>query len=367
MEHENGLVPIPILSNSAILWSGVLFLGLLITAISLELLRQSVARKRRTRAQWRTAAEIAEEKELSTDEWREIQSLIRRHAPEDPLRVMTVRQQFDTCVSEAMESLLKAGDSNRYQHYGTLYRDIRIRLALDYVPIGQRIHSTRELMNNQRIWIANASERPPTWFEMKVVNVDEAHLALERPDDAAPPRLNPGDTVLCRMWRDDDARYVFDMQFAERRSDPDAFLFVHNAKLERIQARQFYRVRHNQSATFAVITKSPDGDDSDAYTRNVTASVRGRITNLSAGGMALVVNQVVSKQVLLRTTLELAEAEPLTVVAAIVADSNLAGGRHLLRTTFVGLEHEDREKIARHVTIKQQHFEEAHLSAQAAP
>ncbi len=363
MEDESGLIPVPILSNSAIMWSAVLFLGLLISAISLEMLRQSIAQRRRLRGFWRSAHDIAREKDLTDREWRELRTLIQHRSPKDPLRIVTERYPFDTAVGEELADVLQHGKKDRYKELGVIFRDVRERLAHDYIPLGQRIHSTRELSNNQRIWIANAGESPPNWVEMKTIAVDEGFLTLGRADAAQElPSYKAGTNVRCRMWRDDDARYLFDLKYDRPHQELHGLNFYHGGAVERVQARQFFRVRHNQTADLCIINKPlDDADDAEEVhlmSRPIVARVRGRITNVSAGGFAAVVHQPVSKQVFLRTTLDLEEAEPLTVVTKIVAIIDMVGGRHLLRTQFVGLSPDDREIVARHVTIKQQHFED---------
>lgn len=364
MEDESGLIPVPILSNSAIMWSAVLFLGLLISAISLEMLRQSIAQRRRLRGFWRSAQDIAREKDLTDREWRELRTLIQHRSPKDPLRIVTERYPFDTAVGEELADVLQQGKKDRYKELGVVFRDVRERLAHDYIPLGQRIHSTRELSNNQRIWVANAGESPLNWVEMKTIAVDEGFLTLGRPDAAQElPSYKAGTSVRCRMWRDDDARYLFDLKYDRPHNELHGLNFYHGGTLERVQARQFFRVRHNQTADLCVINKPvDDADESEEVhlmSRPVVARIRGRITNVSGGGFAAVVHQPISKQVFLRTTLDLEEAEPLTVISKIVAIIDMVGGRHLVRTQFVGLSPDDREIVARHVTIKQQHFEDS--------
>ncbi len=362
MEDESGLIPVPILSNSAIMWSAVLFLGLLISAISLEMLRQSIAQRKRIRGFWRSAEDIAKDKDLSDQEWRELRTLIQHRSPKDPLRIIAERYPFDNAVGEELGELLRHGKKERYKELGVILRDVRGALAHDYIPLGQRIHSTRELFNNQRIWIADASSSPLNWIEMKTLGVDEAFLTLGRTDASKTmPTFRPGTTVRCRMWRDDDARYLFDLTCDGPHADLPGINFIHASNMERVQARQYFRVRHDQTADLGIINKPVDEtEDVDLMSRPTVAKIRGRITNVSAGGFAAVVHQPVSKQVFLKTTLDLEESEPLTVVSKIVAIIDMAAGRHLLRTQFVGLAADDREKVAKHVTIKQQHFEDSH-------
>jgi hypothetical protein len=176
--------------------------------------------------------------------------------------------------------------------------------------------------------------------------------------------LRTGATVKCRMWRDDDARYLFDMKLDSNHPSLPGLRFFHTTAMERVQGRQHFRVRHDQTADLGVINKPVDSVDeadvADLYVRPIVTSVRGRITNLSAGGFATVVHQPVSKSVFLRAVLDLEESEPLTTISRIVSVNDMAAGRLLLRTQFVGLSQDDRERIAKHVTVKQQHFEDAH-------
>lgn len=362
MEEESGLLPVPILSNSAILWSAVLFLGLLISAISLEMFRQSVAQRRRIRGYWRSAEDIVRNKELSDREWRELRALIQHWSPKDPLRIISERYPFDSAVGKEMAELLRQGKQDQYHELGVILRDVRTRLSHDYVPLGQRIHSTREIFNNQRIWIAEAGTKSPNWVEVKTIGVNEGFLMLG-PTAAGKevPSFKPGTKVHCRMWRDDDARYLFELEYSGRNSELQGLNFYHSSNMERVQARQYYRVPHNQTADLEVISNPVDDAEGrvDFGAQRSVTTLRGRITNVSAGGFAAVVHQPIAKQVFLRVTLDLEESESLTVVSKIVSSVEMAGGRYLLRTQYEGLAPDDREKVVKHVTIKQQHFEES--------
>ena len=96
--------------------------------------------------------------------------------------------------------------------------------------------------------------------------------------------------------------------------------------------------------------------------RPLVTKLRGRITNLSAGGCALVVQQSIPGQVLLRIVVELDDWEPFDLFARIVATTPISGGRTFVRTSFVAIDDEKRDKIARYIMRRQQRLSEAHES-----
>jgi hypothetical protein len=84
--------------------------------------------------------------------------------------------------------------------------------------------------------------------------------------------------------------------------------------------------------------------------------LRGQITNVSAGGFAVIVPQAIPAQVLIRVTLELdlEPAEPFDVDARIVGTTQLPGGRYLIRAAFFEEDADKRELIAKYVVHRQQ-------------
>lgn len=332
------------------------FVGMLFLAVIIELMRQRRQRRLRIEAAWRTVDEITREKELTAEEKEALRALIQRWAPEDPLRVITVRQQFEKCVEAHMAALRAGGDDTELARAGVLLRDIRVALSLDYIPVGQRIASTRELHVGQLIWLTVASDTQPRWFRGRVASVDEAFfgVVVENGENRSKPEVREGDEMRGRTWRDDDARYMFTVVYARRETEPPALVFHHTSELERLQSRAHFRVRHEQTATVSVLSRPVDGALGDLEERRVVTRVRARVTNLSAGGCALLVQHPLPTQVLLRIPLELGDLEPLEVTAEIVAMAPIAGGRNLVRTTFVAVSDETRDMIARYVIRQQQ-------------
>ncbi len=327
-------------------------------AISIEYYRRSEARRKRIQAEWRSAFEILKERSLSDIEQELIEDVIRRNLPHAPLRALTVRHEFDKCVANEMARLDKAGDRDAFQTMGERLRDIRAQLGLDYLPLGQRITSTRELVSGQWFSIAHARNTSPQWTRMRVDRVDEAYVYVSsHPKKGEPsPIFHDGDAVRCRLWRDEDARYAFSTTVASYEDLPPQWRLDHANDLIRTQARDHFRVRHDQHTTVDILNASLDGDDSDIAKRRVVTKLRGRVTSLSAGGCALVIPQEVSRQVLLRIELEVDEEEPMLVGARIVSSSGISGDRVLVRAAFVNLDDAHRDRIAKYVLQRQQHL-----------
>ncbi len=359
------MVELPRATLGQLLWGVGLFVGLIIVAFSVERFRQRKRSGRQLAAEWSTVETIIRDKELTPEEQKALRTLIRKQSPREPLRVVTVRQHFDECVDRMMESLGQSRDHRQYAETGALLRDVRVALALDYVPFGQRIQSTRELSGGQLISLALASDTKPRWHSGRVESLDEAYLfiALDDMDARSLNELQPDTEVRARLWREDDARYAFMLTCAGMRETPPSYIFCHSAQLDRLQARSDYRIRHEQTTSIGVISKPLDELDVQRLAeRPLVTKLRGRITNLSAGGCALVVQQSIPGQVLLRIVVELDDWEPFDLFARIVATTPISGGRTFVRTSFVAIDDEKRDKIARYIMRRQQRLSEAHES-----
>jgi c-di-GMP-binding flagellar brake protein YcgR len=240
-------------------------------------------------------------------------------------------------------------------------------LGLDFVPFGQRITSTRELNAGQVIWMARAGTPSSEWSRVSVVEVDEAMFRAVPPNDsttATKPALTSGDTIQCRLWRDEDARYMFDVTLARVEKSPPGWVLRHTSQLSRTQSRADYRVQHDQATTIGVLDGSVDGEITSAKERRVITRLRGRINSLSAGGLALLIHQPIPKQVLLRISLDLPGYEIFETEARIVSSSAMSGGRWLVRVSFVNLDEYKRDSVAHYVLHRQQPLLRAELRAE---
>ena len=358
MQDSAGLVNWNSASNQTLIGVAVAFLVLLAGALILEVFRQRRQRRNRTAAAWHAVEAIEKEKGFSADERRALADLIRRWAHDEPLRVATTRLHFDACVEKEMESLRQQGDTKTFETMGTTLRDIRCRLALDFVPLGQRIHSTRELFQEQEVWLAGEADKPPQWIRGTIAQSNEAVFLVAPREflERGRPAFRPGDRFRFRLFRDEDARYAFATEFVRHESEPPNLVFLHTSELNRIQSREHYRIRHEQTTNVGVMNAPLDTGSPTTRDRRIVTRLRGQITNVSAGGFALIVPQAIPAQVLIRVTLELEfeATEPFEVDARIVGTTPLPGGRCLVRAAYYETDTDKREIIARYVIHRQQ-------------
>ncbi len=347
----------PRVSHTTLLWVAAGFAGLFMLAVLLEMLRKRAERRRRVQAEWGHVDRILRERDFTNEEQAQTRRIIERHSSNAPLNAVTNRRQFDHCVDGEMNRHRREGASRGdLEKFGTALRDIRRQLALDFVPYGQQIHSTRELVEGQAIWIAPVKQgQPAAWSRVGVMEVNEAYFHTSLPQDkGGNPGITPGSKIQCRLWREEDARYLFETVMIAETNEPPAWVMEHTANLTRIQSRQHYRVQYSQNTWAGILDPPPGGDPKQLRKQKAVTRLRGRIANISAGGVALVADMTPPANAYLRIDLEFPGHPPMRADARVVHVAPLSGGRWQVRTVFVGLSEEKQERIARFVTQRQQ-------------
>jgi c-di-GMP-binding flagellar brake protein YcgR len=349
-----------------VVWLACGALGLFALGVVFELTRRRLEQKKRIQAEWDALDQVAREKELSTEEWELLRNILADHAPHHPFKAATVRRQFDRCVEEHLDIVARHHHAELLEQRGVLLHDIRTRLGLNYIPLGLRIHSTRELYHHQVLWVALKEDTHPQWLRMAVTMVDEAHFYIASADPDKQPGFSEGQVLRFRMWRDEDARYLFSATITREEKAPHIYMLRHARDLKRMQARSHFRIIFDQPVSVGIINAPVDGDVSDLADREVVTKLRGRTTSLSGGGLAVLVDQPVPRQVWMRIEIALSpEVGVVEITASIVGVDSLTGGRYLLRGAFMGMEEETREAITHYVSQQQQPIKNQDLPAQA--
>ncbi len=355
--------PVPSALTLALLAAGILlfFSG----AAWIEWNRRRAKAQRRGAREWDAARDLLRTKGVEAPDAALLEDWVRRFAATQPLRAVTTREGFDALVVQGMERARKDDAKKQrrdaaatlVEDLGVRLRTIRAALGLIHVPAGSSLTSTRELSEGQWMSIANGDIDPPRWFRVMIEDVNEAHLYVAYKDGppSSAPKIPVGAPVRCSVWRADDARYTFTSEALAYDESPALWRLKHTDKLHRTQARAHYRIRHDQEIVAGVLS-APQGtaDSADLAARPVITRLPGRITSLSAGGCAIVFRQSVTRHVLLRFTLDLPAELPLEVQTEIVSTAHISGGRFLVRSRFLGLSEDARDRIARYVHHKQQ-------------
>ncbi|HOE65279.1 MAG TPA: PilZ domain-containing protein [Candidatus Hydrogenedentes bacterium] len=323
-------------------------------AIVSEISRQRMRTRARIRGEWDVVRKVSSEKGLSADEQGLLERLIRRYSPRAPVSVVTVRQSFDACVSACLGELDKI-NSPEFETTGALLRDVRDRIGLHYLPFGPSIRSTRELHASQPVLFAAGIDQADRKGARGLISdITEAVFYVTPEEGTNLEAFTPGNAVHFSLWREDDARYAFQARLVRVESDPVRLAFRHAVSLNRMQSREYYRIGFEQSASVGILNASVDGSDDDVRLRPVVTRTRGRFTNLSAGGFAILIPQPVPRQVLLRVTLQFDGFEPFDVEARIVSVLSLPGGQYLVRASYVGISEDVRDRITRFIFRRQQ-------------
>lgn len=320
-----------------------------------EYLKLSTRTKNRERIQNQAIDEIFADKELSTEEIELMNDMLHRHAYENPLRAVTTREGFSECAGLEVERLIKEGAPGEFQKTGVKLRDIRVALGLDFVPVGKPITSTRELHVGQAITVEDSNDKANRKHRMVIKNIDEAFLYIDPEKRVAPSTFKDGSTISCDLWRDEDGRYTFDARIVYFGTEQGEWRIAHpSGRIERVQSREHFRMRFDQTVNVGFLNASIHDDDTFLRQRKAVTQVRAKITSLSAGGCAIVFQQAISKNIMLRIEIQIEDRPVILAEAKIIATSNITGGRTLARTRFVNIDDVSRDIISRHLLRKQQ-------------
>jgi len=334
--------------------AGALF-ALIVLAVLLELRRRRHSRRAQVVAERKLVNEILAEKQLDADEKKALWGLIDNYFPETPLAVVKERSVFDEAVQQQIQAVDSRNDERQLRQAGLVLRSVREKLDFQYVPMGQRIESTRELYEGQIVWVGK-EEEPSHWYESAVSAVDEAffHVTLigERAGQGLP--FKPGENLRCRLWREDDARYIFSLRLASCSGDPATCTLRHTSDLNRMQAREYYRVHYAQTAQLNLLGSRAAAEAEVQQEPRIVAKWPAHFVNLSAGGFAVVAQKSLPPDVLVTIVIELPGEQPFEARACTVGGETLPGERHLIRAKFTDITEDKRDLIARYVSLRQQ-------------
>lgn len=355
MKFIAALIQFPEINPLALAGVCVIALSLLFGVLSNHYLKRSQHNKEKTKLHWEGVHDIFDDKKLSQSEIELLEKIITHHNIPNPLHAVSTRDGFGKCVEAEMNEILNGNNGADFQTMGLELRDIRVALGLDYIPIGKPIFSSREIHVGQHLAIAVQSESKPQWCDMVVQEVDEAYLYISPTNEALDPHFSDGTAVRCTLWREEDGRYTFESRIVFHGDVHAKWRLSHNVDpLKRSQDRGHFRMRFEQTVTVGILNASISEEIKFLKDRKSITKLRGKITSLSAGGCAIVFQQAIAKNVLLKMDIELPGEVPLTLIAKIVNASSISGGRNLIRTQFISASEEERDIITRHLLHKQQ-------------
>jgi hypothetical protein len=344
----------PVADERTLTLAMLLLVGLFAGAVCLELYRRRRDRALRLKAEWRGVKDFFDERGLLAEDWNLLRAILLQYAADCPFAAVTKRSHFDQCITRYFQALATSEDEAALNERGIRLREVRNQLGLDYVPLGRRIHTTRTLQPKQQLSISAAAGNPPAWFQFLIVDVNEANFSMTPAGKDDTVDLPAGCALKFRMWREEDARYLFESVLVRVDADSGRWIVTHADKMTRNQSRAYFRLRVEQAVTASVLNATRDENYEGIADQPAVTELRGRITSLSGGGLAVIFQQPVPKQVLLRIPLSIPSlGGTLDVIVRPIASQTLSGGRCHLRGMFVAMDDEMRESITRYVLSKQ--------------
>ena len=334
--------------------AGVLFV-LVIVAVLLKYRRRRHSRRVQIIVERKVVDEISDEKQLDGDEKKALWRLIDTYFLQTPLAVVKDRCVFDQAVQQEIQAVESKKDEHLLRQAGLVLRSVREKLDFQYVPMGQPISSTRELYEGQNVWLGK-EEEPSRWCECAVSAVDEAFLHVTQIGERAGQALafKPGENLRCRLWREDDARYIFSLRLASCSGDPVTCTLCHTSDLNRMQARAYYRIHYTQDTRLNLLHSRESADAEVQQEPRIVAKWPAHFVSLSAGGFAVVAQKPLPPDVLVKIVVELPGEQPFEAQACTGGGETLPGERHLIRARFTDIAEEKRDLIARYVSLRQQ-------------
>jgi hypothetical protein len=366
----------PPAGRDRLVWSLIIAgLAVLAIAVILELIRSHLARKKKDEELWRDFEEVAIEKGLTGKELTLCKEMARSLVADKPMRLLMSKQTFDEGAGQRIGKLWSSGATNEeLESASDVLGEIRRKLGLTFVPFGRRLTSTRGLQPDQKLTLELEKGAGATRFMATVLDVTDLGIVISPPESAAGQvTLEEGQNVRVALWRADDARYMFATRVHKPMySAKLAVMLEHADKLERTQARTFYRVRVSLPITVAeLVSQEPEELEkvSDVGLLPTRRQFMGTLGSISGGGVSLVSKSRVNVDDLIRVEIDLARAyleieqpppadaderHKVQAVCKVVSVSALPGPRYLVRGSFALINETDRDRIVRFVNVKEQ-------------
>jgi len=333
---------------------------LFIVAIAIELLRRRSVVQGNIASSKRDFELLAARKGLTRQEIRQMYDLAKRARVASPFPLATSALRFDEAIDAELARLKRTADEG--DSIAQIYSAIRQKLGLNEIPLGHALPSSRFLSAGQQLVVGKADARSEPGYPAEIIALDDAGITVSWPargDKKADVHVD--DRLRVAMWRANDARYFFDTDVKNALSEMEPRLVLrHTRDITRVQSRKFYRVE----VSIPVVLHYVPGERAVSETSvdmpvGAVSRVRrfsARLTTLSGGGMSMVCDQNIPVDSVLRSHIPLEGiGAPAPVACRVLnASTSRRAGKYVLRAQFVAIDEEDRDRLFRYVSLKQQ-------------
>ncbi len=291
----------------------------------------------------------------------------------NPLAVVNSPAEYDACVERELSALAaRSAGEKAVEETLNMISLIRRKLALDHLPQGQFLHSTRALLPNQEIKINTPVEGVEKEFDSVVVAVTEKEITITAPRLGGEVyHLEPGMECGVTLVRQSDAIYEFKTRVRRTFLGRAPLLTIsHTNDLKRVQLRRYYRVDVDIPLSFALLDKKEierGGDEPEEALAAATIGARerdsGRLRNISGGGALVESGTDISDGDFLNFDIDIWSGRPENLTGEVVsveappsAETEETPRRHKKTTAhlaFVGISEKVRDKVVRYVYRRQ--------------
>ena len=275
------------------LWMILTFVGFIVLIVVLLWRGRVVLRRREAQFIRRIFENLAQEKGLDEEDERLLWRMAGEARLLDPLLIFSSISAFEGAEDRELSRLSEEDDAGREELTDRL-QALKRKLRLDRLPLGWALRHTREIPVGQRIRVGFKRDETTRFCSCTVVEIDANGIRVApivKADRDALKEVAPEETLYVRFWRRDDTEYKFRTHILlEGEQEDEMLLLAHTGDLERVQRRDFFRLPVHIPMTLYVIpdVETASLSPGDLRVKGLaTIRLKGVLTNLSAGGIAL--------------------------------------------------------------------------------
>lgn len=274
----------------------LLFLLLLGVLLALYLVREYRLRQQT----WKRFYTTARERKLNERQAEYLRELARDVGLQNPMLVLTTLNAFDRHVGGRAARLVEENERANAAELETISQ-IRTALGFDRLRPKQLMQTTRQLQPGQNLMVWPEEDSRDMQSTCVVVSRDDRYVTaalILKKDERHLRHWNAGDTFEVLLSQDGFAEYGWKTELLDVNVEQRQIVLKHSERVERTQARDFYRWDTNFPVALYRISredyKNPEEIDLDQAPR-----IEGNITNISGGGMSLTTRELLLPDTLL--------------------------------------------------------------------
>lgn len=266
-------------------------LGLVLVAVVLIGGTSFVRRRKRSRQLSSAFHALAVEKALTPAEEKRLLAMAESVTADQPLQIFSSLADFEAAVEALVPT--DAGEPAPGDLL-TQLRSLRVKLGFDRIPKRWRLRHSRQIPVGARLMVGFGSEEEGRMATCDVEGTNASFIRatpLLRRDQDLLSEVRLDTPLVVRYWRSGDTEYLFASRLlAGTEKDRSQLRLAHASRLERLQQRDFFRLKVKIPVTLYDL---PDPDlamisqEDFELPEESRPVLEGTIMDISAGGCAV--------------------------------------------------------------------------------